>query len=398
VRVCTLDLARGEPVCAVTVRVPVRPEMIVWARERSQLPAEDLFTRFPSLHDWEHGARQPTLKQLEAFAKATHLPVGYLFLPEPPEERLPVPDFRTIGDVEIGHASPDLLDTVYQSQQRQEWYRDYARLHRESKVPFVGTFTAGTDVVAAAAQMREVLAFAPGERGSSWSEALRRLAEEADRKGVLVMVSGVVGSNTHRKLDPREFRGFALADDLAPVVFVNGADTKAAQIFTLAHELVHVWLGESAVSDADMMRASTNDVERWCNQVAAEFLLPAADLQGYELDRDAITESLEQLARRFKVSTLVALRRLFDDQHFTPAQYHEEYSAELDRLMALIDEGAGSGGNFYNTQPVRVSKRFARALIESTLEGQTLRRDAFQMLGFKKVATFNELAARLGVV
>jgi Zn-dependent peptidase ImmA (M78 family) len=387
------------PLWAMTVRVPVRPEMIVWARERSQLAPEDLFTRFPSLHDWEHGAKHPTLKQLEAFAKATHTPVGYLFLPEPPEEHLPVPDFRTIGDVEVGHASPDLLDTVYQCQQRQEWYRDYARLHRESPVPVVGTFTAGTDIVAAAAQMREVLAFAPYERGSSWSDALRRLAEEADRKGVLVMVSGIVGSNTHRKLDPREFRGFALADVLAPVVFVNGADTKAAQIFTLAHELVHIWLGESAISDADMARTSTNDVERWCNQVAAEFLLPIADLQGYELDRNAITESLEQLARRFKVSTLVALRRLFDAQYFTAAQYREEYSSELDRIITLIDEGAGGGGgNFYNTQPVRVSKRFARALIESTLEGQTLHRDAFQMLGFKKVSTFDELAARLGVI
>ena len=133
--------------------------------------------------------------------------------------------------MEIGHASPDLLDTVYQCQQRQEWYRDYARLHRESPVPFVGTFTVGSDVEEAATRMREVLEFAPDERGSSWSEALRRLVEEADRSGVLVMASGIVGSNTHRKLDPDEFRGFALADDLAPLIFVNGADTKAAQIF-----------------------------------------------------------------------------------------------------------------------------------------------------------------------
>jgi Zn-dependent peptidase ImmA (M78 family) len=182
------------------------------------------------------------------------------------------------------------------------------------------------------------------------------------------------------------------------VVFVNGADTKAAQIFTLAHELVHIWLGESAISDADMATTPTNAIERWCNQVAAEFLLPAAWLQGYTLDPNGITEALEQLARRFKVSTLVALRRLYDTKVLTKAQYHEEFASELARILAIMDEGGGSGGgNFYNTQPVRVSKRFARALIESTLEGQTLHRDAFQMLGFKKVATFNELAARMGV-
>jgi Zn-dependent peptidase ImmA (M78 family) len=381
----------------MTVRVPVRPEMLTWARERSRLEPEDLFRRFKALPAWEEGAKQPTLKQLEDFARATHTPVGYLFLSEPPAEPLPVPDLRTIGDVEIGHASPDLLDTMYQSQQRQEWYRDYARLNREAAVPFVGTLKVGDDVVAAASQIRDALSFEPSERGSTWSQALSLLAERAETNGILVMVNGVVGSNTHRKLDPKEFRGFALADDLAPVVFINGSDTKAAQIFTLAHELVHIWLGQSAVSDADLSRTSTNNIERWCNKVAAEFLLPAADLDQYVLDRDEITDALEALARRFKVSTLVALRRLFDLRHLTFDEYRDAYTAELARVLALIEQRGSSGGNFYNTQPVRVSKRFARALIASTLEGDTLQRDAFQMLGFKKVSTFNDLAAQLGV-
>lgn len=192
--------------------------------------------------------------------------------------------------------------------------------------------------------------------------------------------------------------GFALADDLAPVIFINGADTKAAQIFTLAHELAHIWLGQSALSDADMTRASSNAIERWCNRVAGEFLLPVDDLKDYVLDRDDLTEELEKLARRFKVSTLVALRRLYDANYLTESEYRQAFVAERERVLALMEEGeGGGGGNFYNTQPVRVGKRFARALIESTLEGQTLHRDAFQMLGFKKVSTFHELAARLGV-
>jgi Zn-dependent peptidase ImmA (M78 family) len=371
--------------------------MLAWARERSRLPSDDLLRRFPALPYWEDGTKQPTLKQLEKFASATCAPIGYLFLPEPPEEPLPVPDFRTIGDVEIGHASPDLLDTIYQCQQRQDWYRDYARLNREDPVSFVGSLTVGSDVVTAGQQMRQTLQFATNERGSNWSEAFRVLAEAADGQGVLVMVNGVVGSNTHRKLDPREFRGFALADDLAPVVFINGSDTKAAQIFTLAHELVHIWLGESAVSDTDLVRTSSNAVERWCNQVAAEFLVPAASLQGYDLDRDDVTGALQQLASRFKVSTLVALRRLYDARFFSEAQYRQEYTAELDRILAIIEQPqeSSTGGSFYNTQPVRMSKRFTRALIESTLEGQTLHRDAFHMLGFKKVSTFNELASRM---
>ncbi len=250
----------------------------------------------------------------------------------------------------------------------------------------------------AADRMRIALGFGPEERGGSWSAALTTLAANAEEIGVLVMINGVVGSNTHRKLDPREFRGFALADDLAPVVFVNGADTKAAQIFTLSHELVHIGIGQSAVSDADMLRTAANDVERWCNRVAAEFLIPSDEIAGYALDHEHISAELDKLARRFKVSTLVVLRRLFDADQLTRDQYRAEYEAELDRVLALMDDSGGSGGgNFYNTLPVRVSKRFARALVESTLEGHTLHRDAFAMLGFKKVGTFNELALRLGL-
>ncbi|HEY1830995.1 MAG TPA: ImmA/IrrE family metallo-endopeptidase [Acidimicrobiales bacterium] len=382
----------------MTVRVSVSHNLLTWAKERSRLAPDDLDSKFPLLPSWEAGTKQPTLKQLEKFALATHTPIGYLFLPEPPEERLPVPDFRTIGDVEIGQASPDLLDTMYQCQQRQDWYRDFARIHREDPVSFVGTLTTEVDIVEAARQMRSVLAFEPSERGSTWSEAFSRLLNAADQQGVLVMVNGIVGSNTHRKLDPQEFRGFALSDDLAPLIFVNGADTKAAQIFTLAHECAHIWLGESGVDDADIANSSTNAIERWCNEVAAEFLVPIADLRNVQLNLDDLMDDLERLARQFKVSTLVVVRRLYDANFLTQSQYRAAYATERDRILAIMEDRPGGGGNFYNTQPVRVSKRFARALIESTLEGQTLHRDAYQMLGFKKHSTFDELARHLGVV
>jgi len=383
----------------MTLRVPVRGALLAWAVERSRKAPEELSTRFPALQDWEQGVKHPTLKQLEQFATATHTPVGYFFLQEPPEEHLPVPDFRTIGNIEVGQASPDLLDTIYQCQQRQDWYRDYARIHREERVPFVGTVTIDVDITEAARQIREVLSFGPSQRGSSLAEAFRLLSEEADRNGVLVMVNGVVGSNTHRKLDPNEFRGFALVDEIAPVVFVNGSDTKAAQIFTLVHEIAHIWLGESGVSDASIDTPSTNAIERWCNEVAAELLVPMNEVEDVRVDLQRISSQLQEIARRFKVSTLVAVRQLFEAGLLSERQFRIAYAEERDRILAYMEEQStgGGGGDFYNTQPVRVSKRFARAIIESTLEGKTLHRDAFQMLGFKKYETFNELARRLGL-
>lgn len=382
----------------MSVRVPVRGALVTWAVQRSQIQPEELESRFPALSEWEQETKNPTLKQLERFAQTTHTPIGYLFLSEPPDEPLPVPDFRTIGDVQVGQASPDLLDTIYQCQVRQDWYRDYARLHREERVRFVGTRATESDAVDVAREMRELLAFDVAQRGTNWGEALRRLVDHADGVGVLVMVNGIVGSNTHRKLDPREFRGFALVDELAPLVFVNGADTKAAQIFTLAHELAHIWLGESAVSDVDMAMPSTNTIEQWCNEVAAEFLVPADELRDQGVDAPQLSTKLQELARHFKVSTLVVLRRMYDIGSLVVSQFRIAYAAERDRLLAIIEESGGtSGGNFYNTQPLRVSKRLARALIESAIEGQTLYRDAYQMLGFKKHSTFEELARHLGV-
>ncbi|WP_262324321.1 helix-turn-helix domain-containing protein [Acidiferrimicrobium sp. IK] len=379
------------------MRVEVEPEMLVWARQRSGLTVGDLGHRFPRLADWERGERLPTLKQLESYAQATHTPVGFLFLSEPPAESIPIPDFRTMGDVGVRRASPDLLETIYLCEQRQEWYRDFAQLNGEEPVAAVGSLDVAVPVVDAASVMRSALRFSVGERGGSWSDAFRLLAQRAEDLGVLVMVSGVVGSNTHRRLDPAEFRGFALVDDRAPLVFLNGADTKAAQIFTLVHELAHVWIGGTALDDIDPAAERGGATERWCNQVAAEVLLPLAAGRDDLLADEPLTDKLERVARRYKVSTLVVLRRVHDAGGLTWDAYRTAYRAELDRIMGIVEaRGGRSGGNFFNTQPARVSRRFARAVVTSTLEGQTLHRDAFRMLGLKKATTFQEMAARLG--
>ena len=213
------------------------------------------------------------------------------------------------------------------------------------------------------------------------------------------MVNGVVGNNTRRKLTSSEFRGFSLVDPLAPVVFVNGADTKAAQIFTLAHELAHLWIGVSALSDADPSTTPDIDTERWCNQVAAELLVPLAALQATFRPGAPFTAELDRLAARFKASTLVVLRRILEADYLAWDEYRHAYAEELERVLRILEErgdgGDGGGGNYYNTQPLRASRRFSEAVIASTLEGSTLYRDALHLLGVRNVGTFNELAARL---
>lgn len=382
----------------MSVRVEVQPSVLRWARQRSGVGDEALIQRFPKLAAWESREASPTLKQLEAYARATHTPIGFLLLQAPPAEAIPIPDYRTVGDAGVPRPSADLLDTIFLCQQRQEWYRRYAEVTQEDELPFVDTMTVATDVATAADAMRTTLGFDVSDRGSSWSEALRRLIECAENAGILMMVSGVVGSNTHRKLDPREFRGFSLVDARAPVIFVNGSDTKSAQIFTVAHELAHVWLGETALDDPDLQSQPQSEAERWCNQVAAEMLVPLDQIRAEFQAADPIGDELERLARMFRVSTLVVLRRVYDSGGMSWHEYRSIYQRELARVLALAEERSSSGGNFFNTQPARVSKRFARAVIVSTLEGQTLHRDAYQMLGFKKVSTFNDLAAHLGVV
>ena len=378
----------------MTLRVDVKPELFRWARERAGIHVDALVKRFPKYSEWESGERQPTIKQLEKLARATHAPIGSFFLSEPLDEPVPIPDMRTIGNEFIGRPSVELLDTVYLCLHRQDWYRDYARIEGEDPLAFVGSATTRNDVETTAREIRVELGFDVEERRSlrTWTEALRRFIEQADALGVLVMTSGIVGNNTHRRLDPEEFRGFALSDDLAPLVFINGADTKAAQMFTLAHELGHIWLGESALSDVDMVSVPVHEVEAWCNRVAAELLVPLASLRERYRQREELPNQLSRLAREFKVSTLVVLRRLHDVGALDREELGSAYSRELERIRIIEPT---SGGSFHPTLRARVGRRFGGAIVTSTLGGRTSFSEFFRLLGIKKASTLRTFAASL---
>ncbi|MDO5049395.1 MAG: ImmA/IrrE family metallo-endopeptidase [Actinomycetaceae bacterium] len=322
----------------MTVHVSVAPEVLVWAVDRAGWGKDDIENRIPKFFDWVAGDSKPTLKQIQRFAESTHVPLSTMFLPEPPQESIPIPDMRTFANQELKKPSANLLDTIYLAQARQDWFTDYAADFDLESPGFVGSARLTDSPAKVAAQIREALDFGVDERSGfqTWQDALRDLIDRIERLGVLVMVSGIVGNNTHRKLDPKEFRGFALSDPVAPLIFVNGADTKAAQIFTLVHELAHVWLGHSALSDAAMVARSSVDEELWCNAVAAEVLLPKDHLR----------------------------------------------------------EGSRTSGSG-DMRILQAGRLFSKAVICSTLAGFTSYRDAYRLLGVRKHSTFEKLAERL---
>ncbi len=385
------------------IRAPVTPQMLLWARERVGLALGDTpVKKFKKLPQWEAGEIQPTLKQLEDFARAVHVPVGYFFLDEPPEEEIPIPDFRTVAGQPVMRPSPDLLDTIYACQERQSWYREFALATQEPELNFIGSAQVFMQPEQIAERIRGMLGFDFSAIGkcSNPDELLRLLTNQAEDAGVLVMGSGIVTNNTHRPLDIREFRGFALADSLAPLVFINRKDSKKGQVFTLAHELAHLWLGASALSNVSSESRpeiiGQRREEIWCNKVTAELLVPLSRLEENLQKDEALPDTLNRLSKIFKVSNLVILRRLRDARSLDLQRFETAWEEELKHLKTFT-KPESSGGNFHRTTLSRLGYRFAQALVVSTLEGQTLYRDAFRMLGVSGVETFKSLARKLEV-
>jgi len=378
-------------------RIDVEPTMLRWACERAGYLPSHLAARIPQLPAWLSGEQRPTFKQLEKLAKATHTPMGYLFLPTPPEEPLPIRDFRTVGNEIRRTPSPDLLDTIYLMQRRQAWLRESLIESEAEPLPFAGSVTLDDDPEGVGREMRRALGLADGWGAvvRTWQGAVSELRRAIEELGVVAVINGIVGNNTHRKLDVEEFRGFALTDPFAPLIFVNGADAKSAQMFSLAHELAHVWLGSEGLSGFEGLFPVGTEAEVWCNRAAAEMLVPARELRARWQEVRREERPFEGLARGFKVSPVVAARRALDldliDRE-TFFAFYQEYAARERRTQ---EKGSG-GGDFYNNQNTRVGELFGTQVARAALEGRIGFQDAYDLTGLNG-ATFRKYAERLGV-
>ncbi len=372
-------------------RAKINPYIIHWARERLNLSIEDvarkLNVKVDKVKEWESGKSFPTFCQAQKLAKIFSLPFGYLFLSEIPMESLPIPDLRTFPEGERRKLSADFFEVLYDALRKRDWYREFRIQEGMPPLEFVGKFKVGSDIVTVAQNMRKFLEISEDVfpyPSSSWQDHLQNLIKRAEKAGILVLCNSLVGNNPYRKLSVEEFRGFCIADQFAPIVFINKNDTKAAQIFTFAHELVHIWIGESGVSNAqlDPTQSTRIEVERFCNQVAAEFLVPAKIfIERWDKNKE-IMSNAKRLAEEFRVSTLVILRRGYDLNLIPKDEFKTLFMHEIEIAKQYAKEATG-GGNAYLNIIRRNSARFVYDLLRATLAGQVLYREAARLLNVK---------------
>lgn len=381
------------------LQITLQPAVLRWARERARIDAEQLALKMQVKPErvlaWERDGRI-SIAQADKLAQRTHTALGLLYLTEPPKDLLPIPDFRTRDD--DLQPSVNLLDTIYLMQRRQSWMRDELIGEGTRPLNFIGRYEIDGNPLQVASAMREALQLADDWAASisTWSEALGYLRSIAEDAGVLVVFNGVVENNTSRKLDPDEFQGFALVDEYAPLVFVNNADFKAAQMFTLAHELAHLFVGKTGVSSFEHLKFDSNTTERFCDQVAAEFLVPAEELRAFWPTVARASDPYQSVAHQFKVSTLVAARRACDLGLIDADDFFEFYKKYMDEEW-YSQQSQASGGNFWNTQKWRIGTRFGTAIFRAVKEGRLLYREAYNLTGLKG-ETFENMRDKMGIL
>lgn len=369
----------------MTTSVEITGEVFRWARERADISIERLAktvnTKPEKILAWERETEFPNYRQAQKAASALSVPIGYLFLPEPPDISIPITDFRTLPGKESAEISLNLQEVLDDALRKRDWYAEWRKEEGLAPFEFVGKFSFDSDPDDLIQDMRQNLDIPPDFAASmgSWDEHLRMFVQKVENAGVLVLQSGIVGTNTHRKLSVEEFRGFALANNFAPLIFINAVDSTAARIFTLAHELVHLWTGTSGISNPEIApkQKEIQKIELFCNYVAAEFLVArSAFLRRWDKYRDAV-DNAQNLAKYFRVSAQVILRRSYELELI---QADEFFQAFQEILKASKAPKKGGGGSFYNNLFSRNSRRFTTELVFAVSGGRITYVEAARLL------------------
>lgn len=376
----------------------INPEIITWARKLRNLTFDELATKqlkAEQIRAWEEKRGLPTHAQATALAKKLKVPFLVLFLSDPPDMNVPLPDLRTVSGTPVHNPSPGFFEVINSAFVKQDWYRNSEISRGANPLPFVGRFRTRDNFSLIAEDIRNVCQVSRFQRAASnWKEFLDLMIARAESVGILVFRSAVVGHDTHRTLAVREFRGFVLSDILAPVIFINDDDAKAAQIFTLAHELAHIWTGQTGISDPDIKKKPQefqNSTERACNKIAAEILVPEQDFLRRWDGSVSLWQNINRLTAHYRVSSLVILIQAHDLGKIPDTEFSAAFDAELQRFRRqdqkdkTKEEKAArkKGGNFWASFVIRNSRRFTDVVVRSAREGKARYTDAASLLGLR---------------
>jgi Zn-dependent peptidase ImmA (M78 family) len=376
---------------ANTVRIS--NNILNWVSETTPLSDQSRKT----LESWLSGEKQPTFNQLEKLSKMTHIPLGYFFLSSPPIESLEILEFRTIDSQCLKNPSRDLIDTVRQMENVQDWMREYIFASGMDKISFFGSLDIHSDSLSLATATRKTLSLEENwfEGVSSTEQAFKDIRQAVSDVGVIVMLSGIVGSNTRRPLSLEEFRAFTLIDEYAPLIFINSTDSKSGMLFSLLHEFIHIGVGKGSLFNAVAENSNfVNPNEVISNAVTAEILVPnSLFIKHWQMANGNRTEKVQAIASRFKCSQLVIARRALDLGYISSA----EYKFFVDQAKENVkSKPARGGGNYYKTLASRIDHKFLSALNASLLEGETLYTDAFRLTNTNRSTYDNLISEALG--
>ena len=349
---------------------------------------------------WNSGEKEPTYNQIEKVSQSTGIPLGYFFLQTPPEEDIPLLEFRTLNSQTYDNPSRELIDTVHDMDQVQEWTRNHMKSEGDAPLGFIGMLKSGMIARDAASDIRKLLGIQENwyAQRKSASDSIRFLRSLISDLGVLVMMSGIVGNNTHRPLNISEFRAFAIVDEYAPLIFLNSNDSVNGRLFSLLHEFIHICLGEDDLfNDRDSTAFGIRHVETFCNAVTAELLVPMScfveSWNSYINEYDE-GQTIDILAKEYRCGMTVIARRALDAGFISAAVYQQIAKLAIklynDKKKKDKEEGNG-GGDFYRTASSRIDGRFFEMLSNSVAAGRTLYSETFRLTNTNR-STFFKLA------
>ncbi len=378
--------------------VNVSPEIIDWVIGSIQHENPE---ELKILIKWQSGRKTPTFNQIQEMSKAINIPLGYFFLEKPPKEDLSFLEYRTVDSIQVERPSRNLLDTIHDMENIRDWMRDYQIAIDAAPLAFVGAAKDIWDAQTIAAMIRDTLRIPLDwfrESENSW-DSFKRIRTCAENCGIIIMLNGIVGNNTHRKLDIESFRAFMLLDEYAPLIFINTNDSKNGKLFSLFHEIAHIWLGiDDFYNDRYGSASKVSPKETLCNAVAAELLVPQSifiDEWNNPQDSLDINSKIPSLATNFRCGTVVIARKALINRLSTQNQYDVIVQNAIENyLKAQTSESNSGGGNFYRTMATRIDKRFLNALANSVYEGKTQYTDAFRLTN-TNLKTFVSLVERV---